>query len=197
MRRSGLIDAILVETYADVVRQSRGAHRFAFITHNVKDFSLAGDPKLPHPHIAECFIKPRSRYFTTLGEALRSIWPEQLVDLAIEQEWKDQPRRKIADVVTAEHALFEKIWYRRHILLREKVERGNVEIVERLTVPIEDRSRFVQRSTWDAALRAAEAVEERQGPANLGPWTDFEWGMITGKLSALRWALGDEWDMLT
>jgi hypothetical protein len=25
---------------------------------------------------------------------------------------------------------------------------------------------------------------------------DFEWSMINGKLSALRWVTGDEWDML-
>ena len=39
-------------------------------------------------------------------------------------------------------------------------------------------------------------VERDYGKKNLGPWSDFEWGMISGKLSALRWVLGDEWDML-
>jgi hypothetical protein len=29
-----------------------------------------------------------------------------------------------------------------------------------------------------------------------GGYDDFEWGMINGKLPALRWALGDEWDFL-
>jgi hypothetical protein len=46
------------------------------------------------------------------------------------------------------------------------------------------------------SLKAAAKVEEKHGTENLGPWSDFEWGMINGKLSALRWALGEDWDML-
>ena len=33
-------------------------------------------------------------------------------------------------------------------------------------------------------------------PDQLGPYTDFELGMLDGKLSVLRWALGAEWDFL-
>ena len=40
------------------------------------------------------------------------------------------------------------------------------------------------------------SYEEELGLDNIGPWDDFEWGMFNGKLSALRWMLGDEWDML-
>jgi hypothetical protein len=46
------------------------------------------------------------------------------------------------------------------------------------------------------AKAAAKRVERRQGKKNLGPWDDFEWGMLNGKMSALRWVLGDEWDFL-
>jgi hypothetical protein len=50
--------------------------------------------------------------------------------------------------------------------------------------------------TWKGALAAAKRTENEVGIDNLGPWTDFEWGMLNGKLSALRWVMGDEWDML-
>jgi hypothetical protein len=39
-------------------------------------------------------------------------------------------------------------------------------------------------------------VENSYAAEELGPYTDFEWGMLNGKLSAPRWVLGDEWGLL-
>jgi hypothetical protein len=40
------------------------------------------------------------------------------------------------------------------------------------------------------AERTARDKEGNYGPDELGPWDDFGWGMINGKLSALKWVLG-------
>ena len=50
----------------------------------------------------------------------------------------------------------------------------------------------IKEFDWDKL--AAAKVEDSY--SDLIPKDDFEWGMINGKLSALRWVLGDEWDML-
>jgi hypothetical protein len=47
------------------------------------------------------------------------------------------------------------------------------------------------------ALAAGEKVRDRYGrDENVLPENDFEWDMLSGKLSALRWVLGSDWDML-
>ena len=75
----------------------------------------------------------------------------------------------------------DKIWYDRHQMLKHRVENKQIK---------------VDPEIWEGALKAAEMVEEKYGIENLGPHSDFEWGVLNGKLSALRWVVGFEWDML-
>lgn len=196
-QRNGIDDAILIEVYADAVGEKVTAGtRFAFITHNTKDFSHPNaSDKLPHPDMATCFSRVKSLYFITLGEALRRVQPERFADLMIEQEWLEEPRR-LTEIANAIDLLFHQVWYNRHQVARQEIERGKIKIVEKETFPVKHHLRPIQRDVWEGALKAAAKVEKKYGLENLGPWDDFEWGMINGKLSALRWVLGDEWDML-
>jgi hypothetical protein len=197
-QRNSISDAILIEVYADAVKAKAVAGtRFAFITHNTKDFShSAASNKLPHPDMADCFSRVKSLYFITLGEALRRVRPAEFADLMIEQEWVDEPRR-LTEILQAFDELVTKVWYNRHQVAREKIEDGTTLIVEKETFPVTDHLRRpIQRDIWEGALKAAAKVEKRFGLENLGPWDDFEWGMLNGKLSALRWVLGEDWDVL-
>lgn len=197
-QRNGIYDAILVEIYADFAcaKKTPGV-RFVFVTHNTKDFSNTGvHNKLPHPDIAGYFSRVKSLYFTTLGEALRRVQPELLSDLMIEQEWVEEPRR-LTEIIAAIDELVDRVWYNRHMVRREMIEAGRTKLVEKETFPVRNHeTRPIQRDIWEGALKAAAKVEKKYGSENLGPWDDFEWGMINGKLSALRWVLGDDWDML-
>jgi hypothetical protein len=117
-------------------------------------------------------------------------------DLMIEQEWLGEPRR-LTEIIDAIDELCTKVWYNRHQITRERIEDGTNTIVEKITFPLKDQPRRpIQRDVWEGALKAAGKVEKKYGLKNLGPWDDFEWGMLNGKLSALRWVLGEEWDML-
>lgn len=109
-QRNGIDDAILIEVYADAVgAKATDRSRFAFVTHNTKDFSHPNaSSKMTHPDIASCFSRVRSLYFITLGEALRRVKPGQFADLMIEQEWVEEPRR-LTGIVNAIDELVTKI----------------------------------------------------------------------------------------
>jgi hypothetical protein len=171
--------------------------RFAFVTHNKNDFSVqSGNQKMPHPDIAALFSRIKSLYFINLPEALRRVEPSLVTDMMFEQSWTQDPRG-LTEILEAEDLLFHQVWYNRHWGLRIGVLEGRIKVVEKETYPRRPGApETVQRDVWKMALRAAARVECHYGKKNLGPWDDFEWGMINGKLSALRWVLGDEWDML-
>jgi hypothetical protein len=88
--------------------------------------------------------------------------------------------RSQGEVLAAESEFFDRVWYDRHLL----------------TIALhEDGSRPLDPAILKVAKEAAERV--RASRADLSPVKDdFEWGMWSGKLSALRWVLGDDWDNL-
>jgi hypothetical protein len=195
--KNSMADALLIETYAHVSSESEpGGARFAFVTHNKADFSDPTNFKLPHPDLRPLFSKIKSLYFISLPEALRRVDPSFVNETMLDYSGGEEPRG-LSEILEAEDLLFHQVWYNRHWVLRDKVERGMVKVVEQEpTGPRRIPETTIQRDVWEGALRSAKRVEQHYGKKNLGPWDDFEWGMVNGKLSALRWILGDEWDML-
>lgn len=89
--------------------------------------------------------------------------------------------RSEEEVYTAMERFVDQIWYNRHQLLKESVA---------------NKEETVSPEIWKGALAAAKKIEKKYGEENLWHESDFEWGMLNGKLSALRWLTGYEWDML-
>ena len=191
-------DAILIETYADAGGgRATKKKRFGFITHNVKDFSDPnGDRRLPHPDIANLFSPENSNYWVSLADLIKEEAPDVLEEHDFDFNYSPQSRR-LSEILEAENLLFRQVWYNRHWSLRHSVETGKTKVLskeEYSTKPY--KSGEMLDSVWARALAAAKRTEDEVGLENLGPWDDFEWGMVNGKLSALRWILGDDWDML-
>ena len=196
--KNSMADAVVIETYFDVIKNlGAPGQRFAFVTHNKSDFSLmSGNQKLPHQDFATLFTKIKSMYFINLADCLRRIHPAMVTELMWEQAWLQEPR-SLSELLKAEDLLFHQVWYTRHWNLRIKIKDGDVKLVDKESYPRNSHEpETCLKDVWLGALRAAKRVEKKYGNKNLGPWDDFEWGMINGKLSAIRWMLGDEWDML-
>jgi hypothetical protein len=177
--KNSVADAMLIEAFAEAVRgkDSKG-HRFGFVTHNKNDFSVPdGDTRQHHPDFADIFTRQKVRYFTTLKDALLTVRSDVLDGLEFE-EYSEQPR-PTDEIVELIGELTDKMWYNHHLLFRQEVEEGRETCDPQLLA---------------GAIRCAKNMERKYGRENLGPYPDFDWGMMLGKLSALRWALGEDWE---
>jgi hypothetical protein len=98
-----------------------------------------------------------------------------------EEESEPLEERTQEQIDAAIDELTDKVWYNRHQDLKQLIEEGK---------------ETCDPQIWRDAQKAAKKIEDKYGVDNLGPYDDFEWGMLNGKLSALRWLIGFEWDML-
>jgi hypothetical protein len=185
--RNSVADALLIELYfAEVDRNDTAVDRYCFVTSNYLDFSVPnGDRRQPHPDFSSIFADERSRYVyevSGLNEALVNYFGDEFIEDSEETQIVHEEPRTLAEILEAEQEYFDKVWYVRKLILKEKIEAGQH---EPLPPDLSDR--------MHAAMRA---VEERYGREKVGPWDDWGWGFVNGKLSALRWVLGSEWDDL-
>jgi hypothetical protein len=99
------------------------------------------------------------------------------------EPWHMILRRNDKDLLAAREEYWEKVWWNRHQIWLEKLASGEDKLAKNMT------------TIFATARKAARRIERKYGKKNLG-WDTFDWGMVNGKLSALNWVLGDEWDFL-
>lgn len=186
--KNNVADALIIEQYAasaDAADLSQDPH--AFVTSNSGDFSSrTEDRRLPHPDLAAIFSAEGSDYAVGIAglESVlsRTVEADYFEDVVAEYDFEMEPRR-LDQILEAEEELFDRIWY-----VRSMSHEWELKQTGEHNEAVEDLRRI--------AGPARRRIQDLYGLEDLGPYTDFEWGMLHGKMSALRWVLGDEWDFL-
>jgi hypothetical protein len=102
------------------------------------------------------------------------------MDLAFKHDVETSALRRVSELLAVESELTDKLWY------------GRKPADDQPTPP--EWSPQLVKSMRDGQRQ----MEEQYGKEELMSHVkdQFSWGMLSGKISALRWVLGEEWDML-
>ncbi len=90
-------------------------------------------------------------------------------------------RRNDKAILAAYNEFWDKVWWNRHQDWLHKIRTGEK--------PLKKEQQLLLKQ----ANRAARRIERKYGKKTL-KYDDFEYGLLSGRLSARSWAMGSEWE---
>lgn len=167
-----LVPALVIEEFErnreriESAMTSSVAQRFKLIKQDLEDYGRAD-------------TAPAAEMIADLARDVPLIGAMTLFE---ESNFIEEPRR-LGEIVDAEKMFSDRIWHHRSLQHDYRLrDAGDEQELKRLRAVAEPGRKRVEGTYTE--------------PGELGPYTDFELGMLNGKLSALRWVLGSEWDFL-
>ena len=103
-------------------------------------------------------------------------------DADSDEELDQFPWRSDEEISEAYNEFRDKVWWNRHQDWAYEIRSGK----KVLTAG--------EKGIWETAERAASRIERKYGRKNLG-WNDVDWGILQGRMSALAWVMGMDWDV--
>lgn len=122
--------------------------------------------------------KPAFRIRTWEMPQLRRLLGDHL-DVAFRHDVQTETLRRVSDILAAEAEVSDRLWYGRKPHDDAIPADWDADIVQGM---LEAKRRMEEQYGYDELMKDVES--------------DWAWGFLSGKVSALRWVLGFDWDIL-